>query len=205
MVGGLIMGHGDDQGLVVPPRLAPTQAVVLLVRDEDGAGDAAARLADDLKEAGVRTRLDAQVATSFGRRATDWELKGVPVRVEVGPRDLAEGKVTVVRRDTGDKVAVALAEVAATVPPLLDEMQAAMLTKATEAREARTVDAASLDEAIEGGKVGFARVPWDLVRGEGVARLGKEAITVRCLQRADGSLPASEDEPGAVAYVARSY
>ena len=89
MVGGLIMAHGDDQGLVLPPVVAPIQVVVLLVRDEDGAGDAAARLADELKAAGVRVRLDDQVATSFGRRATDWEIKGVPVRIEVGPRDVA--------------------------------------------------------------------------------------------------------------------
>src|SRR3546814_5072563 len=103
MVGGLIMAHGDDSGLVVPPALAPTQVVVLLVRDEDGAGDVADALAAELKAAGVKVRVDSQVATSFGRRATDWELKGVPVRIEVGPRDLNEGLVTIVRRDTGEK------------------------------------------------------------------------------------------------------
>src|SRR5688500_14917069 len=100
MVGGLIMAHGDDTGLVVPPAPAPIQAVVPLLRDADGPGGAADRPARDLQAAGVRPRLDAQVATSFGRRATDWEIKGVPVRVEVGPRDLAEGMVTIVRRDT---------------------------------------------------------------------------------------------------------
>src|SRR3546814_19807841 len=77
MVGGLIMAHGDDSGLVVPPALAPTQVVVLLVRDEDGAGDAADALAAELKAAGVQVRVDSQVATRFGRRATDWELQGV--------------------------------------------------------------------------------------------------------------------------------
>src|SRR3546814_5004399 len=94
MVGGLIMAHGDDSGLVVPPALAPTQVVVLLVRDEDGAGDAADALAAELKAAGVKVRVDSQVATSFGRRATDWELKGVPVRIEVGPRDLQIGRAS---------------------------------------------------------------------------------------------------------------
>jgi prolyl-tRNA synthetase len=205
MVGGLIMGHGDDDGLVVPPRLASTQAVVLLIRDEDGAGEAANRLAEELKASGVRTRLDAQVATSFGRRATDWELKGVPVRVEVGPRDLAEGQITVVRRDTGEKAQIPLGEVARRVPQLLDDIQANMLARATERRDARTAEVSSIEDAVEAAKTGFARLPWAVVRGEGEARLGRDAVTVRCLLRPDGSLPASEDEPDTVAVVARSY
>jgi prolyl-tRNA synthetase len=205
MVGGLIMAHGDDKGIVVPPRLAPTQAVVLLVRDEDGAGDAATRLTEDLKAAGVRTRLDAQVATSFGRRATDWELKGVPVRIEVGPRDLAEGRVTVARRDTSEKSDVALTDVVSVVPGLLEEIQSSLLANATATRDARTVDAASVEEALEAAKVGFARLPWDLVKGPGEARLGQGGVTVRCLVRPDGGLPDSEDEPDLVALVARSY
>ena len=88
MVGGLIMCHGDDAGLRVPPRLAPIQVVVLLVRGEDGAGEAAERLARELKGVDVRTEIDTRTDLSFGRRVVDWELKGVPVRVEVGPRDL---------------------------------------------------------------------------------------------------------------------
>ncbi|MGK2948012.1 MAG: proline--tRNA ligase [Acidimicrobiales bacterium] len=205
MVGGLIMAHGDDQGLVVPPNLAPIQAVVLLVRDEDGAGDAASALVAELKAAGLRVRLDAQVATSFGRRATDWELKGVPVRIEVGPRDLAEGLVTVVRRDTSEKVQVAVGEVAPRVPSLLAEIQADLLAGATRRRDDRTVEAASVEEAVEAAKVGFAKIPWDLLRDGGEARLAKDAITVRVLQTADGGLPTSEDDSDLVAYVARSY
>src|SRR5690606_24913060 len=144
-----IMTHGDDAGLVVPPLLAPIQAVVLLVKDGDGAGDAATALADELAAAGVRTRLDAQVATSFGRRATDWELKGVPVRVEVGPRDLAQGTVTVVRRDTGDKQQVPVAQAAARVGALIAQVQDDLLAGALARREAHTADVASLDEAVD--------------------------------------------------------
>src|SRR5437868_1674255 len=81
----------------------PVQVVVLLVRNEEGAGERAAALAAELVAAGHRVELDDRVDTSFGRRAVDWELKGVPVRVEVGPRDLAEGNVTIVRRDAGTK------------------------------------------------------------------------------------------------------
>ncbi|MEX2292876.1 MAG: proline--tRNA ligase [Acidimicrobiales bacterium] len=205
MVGGLIMGHGDDAGLVLPPALAPTQAVVLLVRDEDGAGEAADALVVELKAAGVRVRLDAQVAISFGRRATDWELKGVPVRIEVGPRDLAEGLVTMAFRTSGEKVQVPVGEVAARVPGALTEIQVEMLVNATRRRDDRTVDVASLDEALDAGKVGFARIPWDLLKDGGEARLAQDAISVRCLQAADGGLPAGEDAPDLVAYVARSY
>ena len=205
MVGGLIMAHGDDDGLVVPPVLAPIQVAVLLVRDEDGAGEVAAALTAELKAAGVKVRLDAQVATSFGRRATDWELKGVPVRIEVGPRDLAEGLVTIVRRDTGEKRTVAIGEVGHRVANLLPTIQADLLDRATQRRDERTVDATSVEEAIEGAKVGFARIPWDLLKDGGEARLAEDAITVRVLQTADGGLPAGEDAPDLIAYVARSY
>jgi prolyl-tRNA synthetase len=205
MVGGLIMVHGDDQGLVVPPAIASIQAVVLLVRDEDGAGDAAASLVAELDASGVKVRLDAQVATSFGRRATDWELKGVPVRVEVGPRDLAEGLVTLVRRDTGAKEQVPLAGVAARVAALLPTIQADLLAGATARRDDCTVEVTSVDDAVEAAKVGFAKLPWDLIKDGGEALLARDAISVRCLQTADGGLPTGEDAPDLVAYVARSY
>jgi prolyl-tRNA synthetase len=204
-VGGLIMAHGDDSGLVVPPALAPIQVVVLLVRDENGAGEAAAALVAELKAAGVKVRLDAQVATTFGRRATDWELKGVPVRIEVGPRDLAEGLVTIVRRDTGEKQPAPVGEVQHRVTNLLDLIQTELLAGATKRRDDRTVEASTIDEAVEAGRVGFARIAWDLLRDGGEAKLAQDAITVRCLQTADGGLPASEDDEGLVAYVARSY
>jgi prolyl-tRNA synthetase len=205
MVGGLIMGHGDDSGLVVPPRLAPVQAVVLLVKDDDGAGDKAAALADELRAAGVRVTLDDKVSQSFGRRATDWELKGVPVRVEVGPRDLASGQATLVRRDTGEKQAVPVEAVRDGVERLLAQIQDDLLARATADREARTVDVTTLDEAGEAAQEGYGRLPWDVVRGEGEARLAERAVTVRCLQRADGTLPQSEDETDLVAIVARAY
>ena len=205
MVGGLIMTHGDDSGLVVPPRLAATQAVVLLVKDAGDAAATARSLTDELS-ATVRARLDDQVAQSFGRRATDWELKGVPVRVEVGPRDLADGLATVVRRDTGEKRQVALAEVKATVERLLETVQADMLAAATAFRDDHVAEASTFDEAVEASRTGFAKVPYDLVRGdEGEKRLATESVTVRCVQRADGSLPAEDDEADLVAFVGRSY
>jgi len=205
MVGGLIMCHGDDHGLRVPPRLAHVQVVVLVIRDDDGVAEAAGRLADDLRASGVRVRLDDRTDTSFGRRATDWELKGVPVRIEVGPRDLANGEVTVVRRDTGEKRQAAVDGLADTVPALLDDIQATLLAEATAFRDTRTVDVATVDDAREAAQTGFARIPWATLGTDGEATLARDAITVRCLSRPDGSVPESEDEPDLVAVVARSY
>jgi prolyl-tRNA synthetase len=205
MVGGLIMAHGDDDGLVVPPALAPTQVVVLLVKDDEGAGERARALADELTVAGVRTRLDDRVEQSFGRRATNWELKGVPVRVELGPRDLASGVATLVRRDSGAKEQVPLSGLRAEVERLVRDMQADMLAAALSRRDAAIADASTLEDAAEASKTGFARLPWSLLRGDGEARLAVGGVTVRCLQRSDGSLPASDDEDDLVAYVGRAY
>ncbi|MCU1462755.1 MAG: prolyl-tRNA synthetase [Acidimicrobiales bacterium] len=204
LIGALIMGHGDDGGLRVPPVLAPNQVVVLVVRAEDGAGDAAAKIAAELAGSGLRVELDDRVDTSFGRRAVEWELKGVPVRVEVGPRDLKDGQAVVVRRDRAEKEPVALAGLAAHVGALLDDIQAGLLAAATRRRDEHTVDAATLDEARDGSADGFARVPWDAVR-EHEGDLGDGGLSIRCLQRADGSVPLSVDEPDLVAYLARAY
>jgi prolyl-tRNA synthetase len=206
MMGGLIMAHGDDAGLRLPPRVAPTQAVVLLVKPEGGAGEAAARVVADLGAAGVRVELDDRTEVSFGRRAVDWELKGVPVRIEVGPRDLAAGTVTLVRRDTATKDAMALDGVAAAVPGLLDRIQTDLLAEATARRDARTVDVSTVADAAAAAADGFARVPWSvLVDDDGEGRLRNEGVTVRCLQRPDGSLPAGDDDPDTVAVVAKAY
>jgi prolyl-tRNA synthetase len=205
LVGALVMAHGDDAGLRLPPRLAPIQAVVLLVRAEDGAGERAAALAAELADAGVRVQLDDRVDTGFGRRAVEWELKGVPVRLEVGPRDLAAGTATLVRRDVvGEKSTVGLDGLATRVADVLDEIQATLYGQALDRREAGTVDASGLDEVRAGAQGGFARASWDEIRDAEVA-LAADALTVRCLQRADGSIPGSSAEPGLVATVGKAY
>jgi prolyl-tRNA synthetase len=205
MVGGLIMCHGDDNGLRVPPRLAPVQALVLVVKDGEGVSEAAARLVAELRDAGVRVRLDDRTDTPFGRRAVDAELKGIPVRIEVGPRDLAEGTVTVARRVPGTKAPVAVAGVVAEVTAALEDDQQALYDEALARREANTVDAASLDEAAEAAKSGWARIPWSVLGEDGEAKLAEQAVTVRCLTRVDGSVPDAGDEADLVAWVARSY
>jgi prolyl-tRNA synthetase len=204
MVGGLIMLHGDDNGLVVPPRLAPIQVVVIAVRDEPEVNDACDLVAASLKAAGVRVRID-HGRGSFGRRVTDWEIKGVPLRVEVGPRDLKEGLVTVVRRDTGAKVTLALDSVAATAASLLEEIQIDMFEGAKARLAEATHDVANIPEAIEAAETGFARLDWSQVGEAGEAELKVDAVTVRCLQRRDGSMPLNDTEDDLVCIVAKSY
>ena len=205
MVGGLIMAHGDDNGLRVPPSLAPHQIVLLLVRDESDTTAAAERLTRELRDNGIRVELDKKVSASFGRRVTDWEIKGVPLRVEVGPRDLANGVVTVARRDTGEKFSVALGEFAGQASALLADVQTTMFAQALARRDARTVDVTSVADAVEVAATGFARIPWNAVGEAGETELNRQAVSVRCLQRADGQVPTSQDEPGLVAIAARSY
>src|SRR5260370_24246999 len=119
----LSVGPGDDAGLRIPPRLAPVQVAVLLVRDEGGAGKRAAALTDELRAAGMRVELDDRVDTSFGRRAVEWELKGVPVRIELGPRDGDGCVATVVRRDAPGKNTTPLDGLAAGGPANHDQIQ----------------------------------------------------------------------------------
>ena len=210
LIGALVMAHGDDAGLRLPPDLAPVEVVVLVVRDEEEVRRAAEVLVGELTSAGVRVRLDDRTDTGFGRRSVDWELKGVPVRLEVGPRDLAEGRVTVVARHTRSKETVPLAGVTAHVAGVLAGVSAALFDEAAAARAARTTDVTDLASAIEAGATGFARIPWSAVGDTGEERLAAEALSVRCLHLPDGGLAEeTTDAAGAgsdlVAVVGRAY
>jgi prolyl-tRNA synthetase len=206
MVGGLIMAHGDDDGLRIPPRVAPVQAVVIAVKDDERTLSAATDLVEELSAVGVRTRLDARTSQGFGRRATEWELKGVPLRIEVGPRDLDSGQVTVARRDIGEKSALSLGAVATTVPELLDAIQVDLMERARLRLVANTVDTTTPADALEAAKSGFARIPWNVLGEEGERMLNEDAVSVRCLQTSDGELPDSLNPPeDLVAIVGRGY
>jgi len=205
MLGGLIMVHGDDLGLRVPPRLAPIQAQVTVVKAGDGVAEAAAKLRDALRDAGIRVGFDDRVDVPFGRRAVDAELKGYPIRVEVGPRDLAAGNVVLVRRCTGTKAPVAVGSLVQAVLEALEADQQALYDQAAARREASTVEVSTLAEAIEAAGLGWARVPWSAVGTAGEAKANETGVTVRCLVRPDGTVPEAEDEPDLVAVLARSY
>lgn len=206
MVGGLIMCHGDDAGLRVPPRLAPVQAIMLVVKDDAALRARAHQVVSELRDAGVRAVLDEQTDVSFGRRAIDAELKGVPVRIGLGPRDITAGKAVLVRRIPGSKRNRWLS------PPWSRRPISALVTdqqtfydQALVRREAASPHVESLDEALEAAAHGWARIPWSALGVLGEARLAEHAVTVRCLTRPDGGLPDSGDEPDLIAWVARSY
>ncbi|RKN06654.1 proline--tRNA ligase [Streptomyces radicis] len=206
MVGGLIMSHGDDNGLRVPPRLAAVQVVVLAIKEDEAVLAKVHEIGAALRDAGIRVEVDDRTDTPFGRRAVDWELKGVPVRVEVGPRDLADGTAMLARRIPGGKEPIAIDALAARLPALLEEDQALLLRQSRERREERTSDVRTIDEAIEAAAAGgWARLPWAELGAEGEARLAQDAVSVRCLVADDGSVPETDDAPGTIAIVGRAY
>jgi prolyl-tRNA synthetase len=205
MLGGLIMCHGDDNGLRVPPRLAPVQALVMVVKEGEGVLQAARQIVADLVAGGVRAELDERVDTPFGRRAVDAELKGIPVRVEVGPRELAAGSVTVVRRIAGCKAPVPLAGLVETTVGALADDHDALYAAALAHRDANTCAVATLEEAAEAACTGWATIPWSTLGPEGESALAESGVTVRCLTMPDGSVPTSESDDGVLAVVGRAY
>jgi prolyl-tRNA synthetase len=170
LVGGLIMAHGDDSGLVVPPRLAPIQVVIVPIyrKDEERALvlEKAEFVAGALRSERVRVHVDARDTLKPGPKFYEWERKGVPVRVEIGPRDVAQQQLTVVLRTTPGEMPrkEMMPESAAimTIPHRLDEMQRAMLAGAVERREQNShrgiADYAALRDRIEAG--GFVYAGW---------------------------------------------
>jgi prolyl-tRNA synthetase len=131
-IGALIMVHGDDRGLVLPPRLAPVQVVIVpILSKKDGARvlDAVRTLAEELKS-DLRVNLDDREEYSPGWKYNEWEMRGIPVRIEVGPRDLDKNQVVLVRRDTGEKEFVSREDLPFRLSQLLEQIQADMLERA---------------------------------------------------------------------------
>jgi len=190
MVGSIIMAHGDDQGLILPPRLAPFQAVIVPIwRKEAERGSVieyAGRVADTLKAAGVRVKLDIRDELSTGFKFNDWEMRGVPLRIEIGPRDVEQNAVVFARRDVpgkeGKTFGVPLDGIAEATKDMLTTIQAAILQRATVFRDANTHTARSYDEfkQILEGQAGFIRVHW-AGASEDEDRIKEETkATIRC-------------------------
>ncbi|QQE73778.1 proline--tRNA ligase [Brevibacillus composti] len=140
LIGAMIMVHGDDRGLALPPRIAPTQVVMIPVgplKLREKVMEAFDPLFDQLKAAGVRVRADLREETP-GWKFNEWEMRGVPIRLEIGPRDVENGQVILARRDTGEKITVALADAVSAVGKLLEEIQQNMYQRAVEFREAHS-------------------------------------------------------------------
>lgn len=161
LIGAIIMVHGDDSGLVLPPRIAPVQVMVIPIQQQkegvlEKAREVCARIGDV-----CRAKLDDS-EKSPGWKFSEQEMRGIPLRIELGPKDIAASSCVVVRRDTGEKIQVALEELETTVPRLLDEIQRDMFARAKAHRDAHIWDAHNYEEfkAIAAEKPGFIRGMW---------------------------------------------
>ena len=160
MIGALIMVHGDNNGLVLPPRIAPVQVMIVPVQQQkEGVLDKAFELRDVLS--GFRVKVDDS-DKSPGWKFSESEMRGIPVRVEIGPRDIENNMAVLVRRDTHEKLTVSLDELAEKVEELLDTIQHDMLERARAHRDAHTYVATNFDEFVEtiNEKPGFVKAMW---------------------------------------------
>ncbi len=162
MIGAVIMAHGDNSGLVLPPRIAPIQVVVVPVaQHKPGVLDKARAVYDELKAAGVRVSIDDS-DNSLGWKCAQYEMKGVPLRVELGPKDIENGVCMAVRRDSGEKISVKLEELTARVPELLDAVQQGLYDRARLNLEQHIFEAHSIEEAkqLQEEHGGFIKTMW---------------------------------------------
>ncbi len=181
MIGGLIMVHGDDRGLVLPPRVAPIQLVILpIAMHKAGVIEKADEIYAQLKSAGIRVKVDDSDQTA-GWKFNQWEMKGVPVRLEVGPKDIENKQVVLVRRDTHEKYIVPMETLTDTVKKLLDDIHESLYNRALAFREAKTVDATTFEELKNGVNGGFVRAMWCGDRECEDAIKEKTGATTRCM------------------------
>jgi prolyl-tRNA synthetase len=182
------MVHGDDQGLVLPPRLAPIQTVIVPIfrKEADQARVMAAveRISQELVDAGIRVKIDDRDNLSPGFKFNDWELRGVPTRIEIGPRDLEKNSVALARRDIPGregKQFVSQEELNQTVADLLEEIQQNLLDRATKFRDENTHDVDNYGDFKEAVKTGFARVWWAGDNDDEVRVKEETKATMRCI------------------------
>lgn len=181
-IGGLVMIHGDDDGMIMPPRIAPQQAVILpIIKDEAGSGEIIAycqKIADTLKKQGYTAKVDARDLRTPDKM---WEAvkKGIPVRVEVGTREMQEGQVTFVRRDLGkeSKKTLGVDAFIKEFPATLDAIHDGLLTKSRKMRDDNTADvktAGDVNDFYKAGKIGFVKVPVSVLKDDKLAAIMQE-------------------------------
>jgi len=197
MVGAVVMAHGDDSGMQLPPRIAPVQVIVVPIFRSDAERSqietALQQVLVDLED--IRVKVDWRDERP-GFKYNEWELKGVPLRLEIGPRDLAKGEVTVVRRLNRAKQQVPLGDLGVAIPAMLEEVQAGLLTRAREFRDTHTVRVDSLEALVKffDTSIGFVVTPW--CGREEDERLVKERTTATTRVILSGS--AGPEQPCAV-------
>ncbi len=166
LIGALVLVHGDDKGLILPPRIAPFQVVIVPIwrKDEERATVEAfvSQVEAELQAAGLRLEIDRRDTVTPGFKFNDWELRGVPVRLEIGPRDVAANQVTAARRDTREKQAIGLAGLAAELHSLLEDVQSTMAARAREFADTHTQSVSGFAELAAGleASPGFYWINW---------------------------------------------
>jgi prolyl-tRNA synthetase len=188
MIGAIIMVHGDDQGLVLPPKLAPYQVVIVPIYKTDDEKTnilgVARKLKEELIKANIRVTLDERDGPSPGWKFNDWEMRGVPLRVELGPKDVAKQSAVLARRDRPGregKVSAALADLPRTIEGLLIEIQQSIHDKALAFRKSHTQDATNYEELKRAVETGFAFSHW-CGSADCEAKIKEETrATMRCI------------------------
>ncbi|MDD4142330.1 MAG: proline--tRNA ligase [Bacteroidales bacterium] len=187
LIGALIMAHSDDNGLVLPPKLAPIQVVIVPIYKSPEQlaqiSEAAGKIVAELKEKGISVKYDDDDSNRPGWKFNEYEFKGVPVRLVIGPRDLEEGTVEVTRRDTLEKSTMQIAGIAEKVNNLLDAIQKNLFTKALNYRSEMTTKADTWDEFCDilDNKGGFVLAHWDGTTETEVAIKEKTKATIRAI------------------------
>ena len=211
LIGAVIMVHGDDNGLVLPPEVAPIQVVIVPIRQQaEGILEKCDEIARKLRSVGIRVKVDASEHTP-GWKFAEWEMKGVPLRLELGPRDLAEGKVALSKRYNGEKLVGAIEDVEAEIPALLKAIQEEMYQKALAFLQTKIVDVENLEElkaALEKG--GYARMAYcGEPECEDAIKAFTNGGTARCIYKEEvpeGSVcPVCGKPSRIVAYFAKAY
>lgn len=183
LIGAIIMVHGDNNGLVLPPKVAPTQVVIVPIRQQqEGVLEAAGRIKKDLEAKGIRVRVD-DTEKSPGWKFAEAEMRGIPVRVEIGPKDIEAKKAILARRDTGEKTECSLDGLCETVGSLLESMQKDMLERARARRDSQTYTATTKEEfeKLFAEKSGFVKAMWcGSVECENEIK-EKLSVTSRCM------------------------
>ena len=162
IIGAIIMAHGDDSGLVLPPKIAPIQAAVIpIMQKKEGVLDKALEVKEQLVKAGLRIKIDDSDKNP-GWKFAEQEMRGIPVRVEMGPRDIEAGQAIVVRRDTREKITVAIEELADKIKDILEVIQKDMFEKARIHRDEHTYVATNYEEFKDAvaNKAGFIKAMW---------------------------------------------
>ena len=167
LIGALIMAHSDDEGLVLPPKLAPIQVVIVPIYNSDESFEAISNKVNELmpklRAKGISVKYDNRDTQRPGFKFAEWEMKGVPVRIAMGPRDLENGTVEVARRDTKEKKVYQLENIENQIEELLNDIQTSIYKKALDFREANITKADTFEEfvSILDGKAGFVAAHWD--------------------------------------------